>query len=351
MCELLGMSFNQPVLPSLSFRGFTRRGEYNPDGWGLAYYPDKSVQVIKEELSSAYSSLSLFLKDYVELKSQIFLSHVRYSSSGGISYKNTHPFQRELFGQEYVFAHNGTLKDYGRLHTTQNSFAPVGETDSEYAFCFLLNLIERENIRSWEIDGFKWLHTQLKEINQIGHFNCLLSNGELLFCYHDRGDYKGLCFVQREAPFPVVRLQDEDYEINLREEKKRSQRGVVVATNPLTNEEWKHIAPGELLVIKKGKVLYSSLGREEEVAQPMCEREIEILSLLRAQSERVSVHEISKLGPREEVLSAIESLCSKGFIRQDSRDTVASDDDQATYYTQPSKREKIDRRLMGLDVH
>ena len=36
MCELLGLAFNKPISPSLSFRGFRHRGERNPDGWGLA---------------------------------------------------------------------------------------------------------------------------------------------------------------------------------------------------------------------------------------------------------------------------------------------------------------------------
>ncbi len=44
MCELFAMSFNQPVRPSISFNGFRRRGKQNPDGWGLALYPDKLVQ-------------------------------------------------------------------------------------------------------------------------------------------------------------------------------------------------------------------------------------------------------------------------------------------------------------------
>ncbi len=37
MCELLGLSFNTPVRPNLSFKGFHIRGETNPDGWGIAF--------------------------------------------------------------------------------------------------------------------------------------------------------------------------------------------------------------------------------------------------------------------------------------------------------------------------
>jgi len=110
MCELLGMSFNLSVRPSISFRGFRYRGENNPHGWGLAFYPDESVQIVKEPIKAKKSSLSKFLQDYQEVRSKVFVAHVRYTSVGSKSHKNTHPFYRELSGKEYVFAHNGTLK-------------------------------------------------------------------------------------------------------------------------------------------------------------------------------------------------------------------------------------------------
>ena len=51
--------------------------------------------------------------------------------------KNCQPFARELGGRMHVFAHNGDL-DAGRLGAPRGSFRPVGDTDSERAFCVLL---------------------------------------------------------------------------------------------------------------------------------------------------------------------------------------------------------------------
>src|SRR5208337_3145268 len=55
MCELLGISCSARVKPARYFKTFRRRGEElpegegNPDGWGIALYPDgKAVQVIKK---------------------------------------------------------------------------------------------------------------------------------------------------------------------------------------------------------------------------------------------------------------------------------------------------------------
>ncbi|MEM1689123.1 MAG: class II glutamine amidotransferase [Candidatus Hadarchaeales archaeon] len=265
MCELLGMIFNQPVRPNLSFRGFRLRGEKNRDGWGIAYYPDESVQVIKEPIRAGESLLSEFIKDYPEIRSKIIIAHVRCTSGSPVTHKNTHPFQRELGGKEFVFAHNGTLHNYRALKIGR--FRPVGETDSEHAFCHILASLESEieegslDINNWSKGNFRWLHDKLREINSYGDFNCLMSDGEYLFCYHDMSGYSGLCFVRRKAPFCTVRLRDEDFEVNLDAEKDPSQRGFIIASRELTYERWKKFERGELIVFRNGDMVFSSASR------------------------------------------------------------------------------------------
>jgi len=256
MCELLGMSFNKAARPTLSFRGFRQRGESNPHGWGLAFYPDESVQIIKEPIKTTQSNLSSFIQNYTKIQSKIFIGHVRKASIGLISHKNTHPFQRELNGKDFAFAHNGTLSnDFKNLKTGR--FKPIGETDSEYAFCHILNCIEEEKIERWTDEKFNWLHNLLQSINKYGNFNCIFSDGEFLFCYFDKNGYNGLSFVRRQAPFSSVRLEDEDFEINLSEEKAFSQKGFVIATKPLTNEQWENFKYGQLIVFKDGDMVFS----------------------------------------------------------------------------------------------
>ncbi|MEM2135618.1 MAG: class II glutamine amidotransferase [Candidatus Jordarchaeaceae archaeon] len=255
MCELLGMSFNLPVRPNISFRGFRHRGETNPDGWGIAFYPDESAQILKEPIKAKSSSLSKFLQDYQELQSKIFVAHVRKASKGPKSHRNTHPFHRELNGKEYVFAHNGTIIKTG---LELGRFKPIGETDSERAFCHLLNLIEARGITEWNNEGFDWIAEKLQQINQYGDFNCIFSDGENLFCYHDKNGYNGLCFTQRKPPYGQIQLLDEDWKINLAEEKDPEQTGYIIATRRLTNEPWHDFKFSELIVFKHGKMIYSN---------------------------------------------------------------------------------------------
>ena len=51
-------------------------------------------------------------------------------------------------------------------------------------------------------------------------------------------------------------VRDEDWEIDLAAEKHGDQRGFVVATCPLTNEEWDALVPGSLRVFKDGRCVY-----------------------------------------------------------------------------------------------
>lgn len=345
MCELLGMSFNLPVKPSISFRGFRYRGENNPHGWGIAFYPDESAQVIKEPIKAGKSSLSEFLKDYEEVRSKIFFGHVRYATVGKNSQKNTRPFYRELNGKEYVFAHNGTLyrnPELGRLK-------PIGETDSEYAFCHLLSCIEARGITQWTKRDFEWLAIKLREINDYGTFICIFSDGEFLFCYYDKNGYNGLYFVHREPPYGEIRLLDEDWNINLAEEKDPEQTGFIIATRRLTDESWESFRFGELIVFRNGQMVYSNCRDISEISAVFffTDLEVGILRTLRESPHTLSLSRIIEKSERSpnEVRSAVHLLLWRGYIRQDSRGKVKWNHDDATFFTNPRKREEIDRLI------
>ena len=254
MCELLGLNFNEKVSPTFSFRGFRNRGEENPDGWGIAYYEDYKAEIIKEPISAINSpKAEAFMKEKLII-SNIFISHVRFATKGGENFKNTHPFKRELNGKDYLFAHNGTIRDFNKFELRK--FYPDGETDSEYIFCYLMDKISEKNIIQWNEKYSDWLHEQLLEINSNGSLNCLMGDVEHLFCYRDKNGWRDLNYVFRKAPFEVVRLVDEDFEINLAKEKRPTQRGYIIATEPITDENWEKISNGALMVFKNGDLIY-----------------------------------------------------------------------------------------------
>jgi glutamine amidotransferase len=156
-----------------------------------------------------------------------------------------------------VFAHNGTL-DPSQLRFPSKKFCPIGETDSELVFCTLLSWFDHRGIQFVHKDDFILLHDKLREINRAGELNLIFSDGRHLFAYHDRSGHVGLHFLLRQAPYKVVRLRGQYLSINLAEVIDPKEQGYIVASEPLSNEKWNRVKPGQLLIFSEGNCVFTS---------------------------------------------------------------------------------------------
>lgn len=110
MCELLGMSSCRPATVSLSLMRLAEHGGFSGphrDGWGIGYYEDGDVRLIKE--AAADSAWVRFLESH-EVRSPIVIGHIRKATMGARAYRNTQPFARELGGRMHLFAHGDRRK-------------------------------------------------------------------------------------------------------------------------------------------------------------------------------------------------------------------------------------------------
>ncbi|MGY5879781.1 MAG: class II glutamine amidotransferase [Candidatus Thorarchaeota archaeon] len=263
MCDLLGLSFNVPITAKISLDIFQQRGQANPDGWGLAFYQNDRLQIIKEAHSATNSSLYDFMERYTHSKT--IISHVRRSTRGTPSYLNTHPFYRRLKigpkDREFAFAHNGTLTQLEKLQFEM--YKPLGETDSEQAFCHILDILSKRETTTWTDSDFEIIENTLREINDGKNtLNCIFSDGSYLFCYSDENDHNnGLRFTKQFAPFGNVELvthEDRLGSVELRSEipSALDQSGYLISTRILTSGEWTEFSEGELIVFKDGHIVY-----------------------------------------------------------------------------------------------
>lgn len=250
MCELLGMSANVPTDIRFSFAGLAQRGGAtgpHRDGWGIVFYENRGARGFHDPNPSAKSELAHLVRQY-PIKSRIVIAHVRRANRGAVALENTHPFTRELWGRLWTFAHNGQLKGVKRLPL--GLYRPVGTTDSEHAFCWLLDQLRQR----W--DGApspprldKAVAALFADLAALGVFNVLVSDSRSLYAYCS----KHLSYVTRRAPFGQASLIDEDLAVDFAAETTPQDVVTIVATRPLTRDEhWRDLAPGALLILRAG---------------------------------------------------------------------------------------------------
>jgi glutamine amidotransferase len=183
------------------------------------------------------------------------IAHIRKATKGSVALENTHPFVRELWGRYWIFAHNGTLEDFSPK--LEGFFRPVGTTDSERAFCYMLETLRRRfpDDQPPLAQCFEVLCELTRELAQHGRFNHLMSNGEYLIAHcTDR-----LCYILRHAPFAQAHLIDDDVTVDFNALTTPDDKVAVIATTPLTdNEQWTEMKPGQILAFQHGSAVLTA---------------------------------------------------------------------------------------------
>ncbi|NQZ59914.1 MAG: class II glutamine amidotransferase, partial [Lentisphaeraceae bacterium] len=202
-----------------------------------------------DTLPSAESPVAKMVREY-PIKALNVIAHIRKASIGAVDLSNTHPFQREAWGMNWIFAHNGDLWNYNPI--IKGTHQPVGTSDSERAFCQILNALSEKYPDC--PPPIKTLYKELVELSkpiaEYGTFNFLMSNGQLLFarCTTD------LYYIVRKAPFAQAHLVDKDISVDFNALTQADDRVAIIATMPLTdNEEWIKFEKDQLLVFKNGE--------------------------------------------------------------------------------------------------
>lgn len=268
MCELFAMSALLPTTVDVSLEEFARHGggtAANADGWGIAYYEGGDIRRIRDPQPAHDSPWVRFLNT-LHLQSTLVISHVRYATRGPVVLRNTHPFCRELDGRVHVFAHNGSLPGIDRVSDLGNaSNRPVGETDSERAFCILLERFRANSETQREMTDLEVRMRVFRgfaaEMRGLGPANFLYADGEVLFVHgHQRKQADGtirppgLHLLARSCPCDRDAISTQGLTVG-----GEGQKVVLVASVPLSDEDWRPLRPGETLAIAKGEIVSSEM--------------------------------------------------------------------------------------------
>ena len=262
MCELFAISSRLPATVSLSLKILAKHGggsAPHADGWGIAYYRGDDARLIKDT-SAAHDSDRVRFIHSRDLSSTTIISHIRKATRGDIQLQNTHPFARELGGQMHVFAHNGTLKGiHDHSGFTLGRFRPIGDTDTEHAFCHLLARMEEV----WLSEGgappldqrLATFAAFAEQARTLGSANFLYADGDYLFVqanqrYQEDGSTRppGLHILNRRCRETTVSGGGVSVTSD-------NQTVTLFASVPLTDEDWQPLAKNTILAVSHGEIV------------------------------------------------------------------------------------------------
>jgi glutamine amidotransferase len=255
-----------PATVRMSLEAFSRHGGLegpHKDGWGIAYYEDGDVRLVKEPEAASDSACLRFIQDH-PFRSTTVLSHIRKATQGRRTLANSQPFTRELGGRMHVFAHNGDL-DGARLRDLfpLGAYRPVGETDSEHAFCAMLHglapLWRAADLPPALGERLALVSQFAAGLRALGPANFLYSDGDALFMHSHRRSHPdgirppGLHLLCRTCAAESGTYRSDGLRIEAGHD---LQEVVLAASVPLTaGESWQPLAEGEVVAVQGGRIV------------------------------------------------------------------------------------------------
>ena len=244
MCELFGLTGPDEIIANEYLETFAAHSVDNPNGWGLAVFRGKEVNIEKEPLSACRSS---YLKERLRIpfRAANMMAHIRFATRGQMTYENCHPFiKRDQSGRSWTFMHNGTIFNCPLL--SEYLYIQNGQTDSERILLYIVDQINEETERQGHIlkdnERFDVIDRVVLEITPHNKVNFMLYDGSL-FYVHD--NLKGSLFMQR------------------------LERSLLFATRPLNNKIWEPVEPCRLQAYKNGRhILTGTAHKNEYIENP-----------------------------------------------------------------------------------
>ncbi|MCH6580097.1 MAG: class II glutamine amidotransferase [Nitrospinae bacterium] len=257
--EILALNFDCLGSPSIKLKaGENSKGLKTP-GWGFGWYPndDYGASIIKDAMANDTEALLNALQDGTSFRSTIFMCKVK-GSGKQYTQHDTQPFRQSFGGYDWLFLHNGQLDRTAlkELHNDPSGLLePMGKTDSELAFCFLLGKLLACSAKGLtDIRGSELL-AWMEELDGLGTADFIISDGRSLAIYHGKNSERNLYFhrvLPSEKP-PV--FESELVSLNL-EDPRDSLRTVFLVTSfQLDEASFQPMDPGHLIIVRRGAVL------------------------------------------------------------------------------------------------
>ena len=245
MCELFAVNAGHPVVVNDYLTEFFDHSHIHRDGWGISWRRDGAVAgedpvFLHREPIPAYES------DYIPkmlaqpVAARRLEAHIRFSTAGRLCEENCHPFRGEdISGRDWTLIHNGILFNEELL--ASYDLKEAGDTDSERAMLFLLDVLDEAALRSFGVLDFSTTFSALSgaigQISNLNRLNLILDDGTYTYV-HTNTSEDTLHFRQ---------LADD---------------AIVISTQPLGGEKeralWHPVPRNRLITYRDGRIVRTS---------------------------------------------------------------------------------------------
>jgi len=247
MCRLFGLHADKRAVTATFWLvdapdNLVDQSKRNPDGTGLGVFgPDGKPGVYKQPIAAWQDQA--FATEAHELTGTTFIAHVRYSSSAALEVRNTHPFLQD----DRIFAHNGVVEALdvvdARLAQLGVDGLVVGETDSERIFALITGCARQRNgeVGAGIVDAVGWLAQTVP----IFAVNILLSTATDMWALRYPETHELYLLDRRDVEDRRLRMRS--HRITAHSDELASDASVLCASEPLDDDDWQLLAPGELV--------------------------------------------------------------------------------------------------------
>ncbi|MFM7621892.1 MAG: class II glutamine amidotransferase, partial [Alphaproteobacteria bacterium] len=156
------------------------------------------------------------------------------------------------------------------LQTNKSRFLePVGKTDSELAFCLLLNWLFETRSTTVE-DGMDQKARKLSDcspelilgwfakFDPLGEADMMITDGVSLVCFHGRGSGHGMYYTRTRPPSDALRFDSEVAALSFPDPRDTYRTALIVSTIPFAQGEWTQMQPGQMIIVRRGMLVWDS---------------------------------------------------------------------------------------------
>lgn len=253
--ELLFQPQNSLIRQSLQARlGATTT---NGDGFGLGWYGERGFPGVYRDILPAWHDANLRSLSE-QIRSRLFLAHVRASTGTSTSRENCHPFRFD----NALFMHNGQIGGYARIRREIETLIAHdayrhrhGTTDSEAFFLLAIgNGLQEEPAAA--------LARTIRQIQDVMAAHDVAEPFRMTAAYADGASLFALRYASDERPPSLFYAEGSEVAIRQAQVEMLPGRGsILVLSEPLDMHEgpWREVPPGHVLESRGGVARVSPL--------------------------------------------------------------------------------------------